>query len=621
MIANAYDADSTEVYIQTDAPRFNKISIRDNGNGLSVKSLARLIHHIGGSAKRHADGAGLGITDSIDPLLSPKGRRLIGKIGIGLFSVAQLTRHFQIITKTEGASYRLVAEVILKTYSDEPAEDEAQTGSHIAESPESASETELIETGSVRIKSVAAPDTDSHGTEIILLDLRPQTRELLQSKELWQQVEAAHDPENAELDRRSLVAPACHIGRLAPNSDNFELDPSLPWNDQDRPDERFAKLYQAVVDEVGKSTSVPRLETVLDNYLRMLWTISLAAPLNYIEKHPFDLTDDDEPRYYMIGHNLKGQAEPIELRTGERLRDRLSLQAPERGNLLPFRVFVDEIELRRPLRFGNLPRTNQAIDYPIVFAGKFEPDLSKIPSDQRGGGLEIEAYFLWAPRIVPKENIGVMVRIADASGTLFDETFMKYQIAEISRLKQISAEVFVRRGLDSALNIDRESFNFAHPHYQLTARWVHRVLKQITNTLKKISADILEEKRRATEAQKQGQVERIAQQAISRVRSKKEYAAPEVVFVDEKQEQMFPNRQAGALVFDSKVVFGDVPPPERLTKGRKDQRHLLEKQMAAVARILDAFGVLDDMPYQRQQELLRSIAAVFTVEEDTNASH
>jgi len=51
----------------------------------------------------------------------------------------------------------------------------------------------------------------------------------------------------------------------------------------------------------------------------------------------------------------------------------------------------------------------------------------------RGGDLSFEAYFLWAPKVVPKENNGVLVRISDASGTLFDESFMKYQIAEQTR--------------------------------------------------------------------------------------------------------------------------------------------------------------------------------------------
>lgn len=621
LIANAYDADASNVYIQTDAPRFNKISIRDDGNGLTVEALARLIHHIGGSAKRNADGVKLGITNESDPSLSPKGRRLIGKIGIGLFSVAQLTRHFQIITKTAGTNYRLVAEVILKTYS----EDEASSPEKRLE--DKAKDGELIETGSVRIKSISAEDAESHGTEIILLDLRPQTREMLQSKQLWLQVDAGNDPDSPELQADRQIAPIYHIGRLALGSDDqYEQESVLPWEKRDLPEQRFAKLYQAIVEEVDKTTSNPRLETVLDNYLRMLWTLSLSAPLDYIEKHPFDLTNKDHPKFFALGQNPKGQASQLSLGDGERLRDKLQLRAPERGADLPFRVVVDSVELRRPLRFNGLPSTSQAIDYPIVFAGTFQPDLSKVPADQRGGGLELEAYFLWAPRIVPKENIGVLVRIADASGTLFDETFMKYQIAELQRLRQISGEIFVRRGLDSALNIDRESFNYAHPHYQLTARWVHRVLKQIANTLKKISSDILDEKRRSSQEQRQEKVDKIAHEAIARLQKQDEYIAPEVVFTDPvPQENLFdtqPKRKQGALVFDSGVIFADVPEPDRLTKGIKGQRTLLQKQMAAVARILDAYGVFEDMPYQRQQELLRSIAAVFTVrEEDPNAAH
>ena len=626
LIANAYDADSSDVFIYTDAPRFSKISIRDNGNGLSIESLARLIHHIGGSAKRNSDGIKLGIASESDSSLSPKGRRLIGKIGIGLFSVAQLTRHFQIITKTAGTDYRLVAEVILKTYTeDSPTikKDVPKEKEHEADESR-----ETIDTGSVRIKSVTAEDIEGHGTEIILLNLRPQTREMLQSKQLWLQVDAGNDPESPELAADRQAAPIYHIGRLEPTSDDvFEQDAVLPWDKSDIPELRFAKLYQAVIDEVGKTTSVPKLETILDNYLRMLWTLSLSAPLDYIEKHPFDLTSSDDPKFFALSPNPKGQANLIKLGSNEKLRDKLHLHAPERGVNLPFRVFVDEVELRRPLRFNKLPATNTAIKNPIIFAGIFEPDLSKVPADQRGGGLEIEAYFLWAPRIVPKENIGVLIRIADASGTLFDETFMKYQIAELQRLRQISGEIYVRRGLDSALNIDRESFNYAHPHYQLTARWVHRALKQIANTLKKLSGDILDEKRRASEENQQGKVDKVTQDAISRVKKREEYVEPEVVFTErEKQEEFFEpptqQRQQGALVFDSKVVFADVPEPERLTKGKKGQRTLLEKQMAAVARILDAYGVLEEMPYHKQQELLRSIAAVFTVvEEDSNGSH
>jgi len=36
LISNAFDADATEVVILTDAPRFSKVIVRDNGAGLSL---------------------------------------------------------------------------------------------------------------------------------------------------------------------------------------------------------------------------------------------------------------------------------------------------------------------------------------------------------------------------------------------------------------------------------------------------------------------------------------------------------------------------------------------------------------------------------------------------------
>jgi hypothetical protein len=130
--------------------------------------------------------------------------------------------------------------------------------------------------------------------------------------------------------------------------------------------------------------------------------------------------------------------------------------------LLPVGSCHLTVELLRPIRFHDLPQTSQAIKQPILFVGSTAPDLSKISSEERGGELAFEAYFLWAPKIVPKENNGLLIRISDAAGTLFDDSFGKYQVSELTRLKQITAEIFVLKGLDAALNIDRESFNTFH---------------------------------------------------------------------------------------------------------------------------------------------------------------
>jgi HSP90 family molecular chaperone len=119
LISNAYDADATRVVIKTDAPRFARISVEDDGHGMSPEALAYLLLHIGGSAKRSDVGSDLGVTSAKDAMKSPNGRRLIGKIGIGLFSVSQLTHAFQIITKVKGDNYRTVATVTLRQYTDE----------------------------------------------------------------------------------------------------------------------------------------------------------------------------------------------------------------------------------------------------------------------------------------------------------------------------------------------------------------------------------------------------------------------------------------------------------------------------------------------------------------------
>ena len=66
---------------------------------MSAQTVAYILKNIGASSKRRLVGTDLHTVrpGAID--LSPAGRPLIGKIGIGLFAVAQLTQHFQIITK------------------------------------------------------------------------------------------------------------------------------------------------------------------------------------------------------------------------------------------------------------------------------------------------------------------------------------------------------------------------------------------------------------------------------------------------------------------------------------------------------------------------------------------
>ncbi|WP_434992159.1 ATP-binding protein [Arthrobacter sp. Ld5] len=213
LISNAYDADATEVTIQTDRPRFSRITVTDNGNGMTPDVLAHLINHIGGSAKRSDRGKHLNVTDRENRFLSPGGRRLIGRIGIGLFSVSQLTHSFQIVTKTKGDEWRTIAVVRLKPFEEEGDNSSAAT---------------TYEAGRVSIWQVPAADVQASGTTIILSDLKDSTISTLSSRGRWRRIR-----------RTDEAPPTFHIGevaggKLVEQMSNSSYD-SLPWGKDDDP--------------------------------------------------------------------------------------------------------------------------------------------------------------------------------------------------------------------------------------------------------------------------------------------------------------------------------------------------------------------------------------------------
>jgi hypothetical protein len=582
LISNAYDADATRVVIETDAPRFDSIVIRDNGNGLTDKAIASLIQNIGGSPKRTQEGIELGIVNPEKTYLSPGGRKLIGKIGIGLFSVAQLTKEFQIITKVKGSQYRAIADVILETHS----EDEV-------------SSIDEFRAGTARIWKVKATDIDSHGTEIILRKLLKKTKEDLSSADLWLRCY----PDNPDI--KAQEPPKYHIGCVNKKfTDILNEFPKLPWQADDTPRDKLQKLVDSMSSSAGDVGPNPSLENTFDNYLRLLWVLSLEAPVNYIDKHPFDLDYDDKVNAFQLG-GLEGKAEELDLKKGS-IRKLLKLTSPERGGKTKFEVFIDGVQLLRPLKFRNLEMTSHAIKRPLIFIGKDKPDLSNIPAEIRGGELEFEGYLFWTPKVVPRNHIGVLIRINDANGTLFDETFLKYPVSEQTRLRQITAEIFVKKGLDAALNIDRESFNYAHPHFLYLAAWVHSALRQFATKHKSLAKEIRELDRAKSVESAKKVFDKLFESKLSAFASEVEDV--EIEFADEIDLLAKNKRTKGVLVIDSKAVFKDIN-----IKG-KDKLDVLKKRISALIKLLWNLGVFRNMEYKEQQELINLIAWIFLFE-------
>ena len=595
LVSNAYDADAKQVVIKTDRPRFQRLSIEDDGIGMTPATLAHLLHHIGGSAKRSREGVQLGIASTEDPTRSPSGRRLIGKIGIGLFSVAQLTRRFQIITKTAGDPFRTIAVVVLRQYSDDGAPKPDEQEEYAA--------------GLVTIWRESAADANSHGTTIILTDIRPQTRETLQSRDLWIAVDS--DRALAPSEARDLSPPEFHIGRVrTDDTDVFQSDAgaynNLPWSRDDSPAIAFQKLVNVVWQHVDRGIPNPQIERIFDYYLRMVWQLSLAIPAPYVLGNPFDLPLQDKLYLFEMPQAVGAAPTEFELTDAETIRMRKSIgSAADVGS--DFAVFVDDLLLARPLLFADLPKTSHAVKKPILVVGRCREDFGEFPSELTGGPLEFEAYLIWAPKIAPTEHQGALVRVHGSSGTLFDPTFLRYQVSEQTRLRQISCEIFVSEGLEAALNIDRESFNYAHPHVVYITKWLHAALRRVATVQKRIAAEIREATREAAAAGEEEALSRIAARAW-----RDEYddpgAEPPPVTFDNRPDEATTTKP-GAYRFRREPVFGEGGRRRRLL----DESN--ERKLRAMVQLLAAYGILESLTDRQQERLLAGMRQILEASE------
>lgn len=601
LISNAYDADATRVVIKTDAPRFERITVEDDGHGMTPEALAHLFFHIGGSAKRSGDGPGLGITAPTDPTQSPGGRRLIGKIGIGLFSVSQLTHTFQIITKVAGDDYRTVATVAMRQYADQDAAPEQDE--------------KKFESGKVNIWREKAADTGSHGTTIILTRIRRQARDTLRSRDIWNAIEENEAQSDAE-DGQAIEPPKFHVGRVDHTGELLKETAAsvwaLPWNMGDQPADAFGKLVQSVWDEVEEGSNPnPRLDRIFDYYLRMVWQLSLAVPLPYVDGHLFDIDDVGKwAQAFMLSNQKKGAAAEIEC-AGMTLRKKAALQDPV-GHIGAFDVLFDDLQLARPIKFRDLPNTNNALKHPLVFIGKCREDFSKVPLELSGGPLKFEAYLFWTPKVAPVEHQGALIRIHGSSGTLFDATFMRYQVSEQTRLRQITCEIFVSEGLDSALNIDRESFNNAHPHAVYITKWLHSALRQVASTQKRLASDVRTHARDESKGKTVSRIQGLAQAVWQREADDPAAEPPHIELTESGKKS---SSEGEAYVFSRSSIVSNTTPAR--TAKVKVRDAIIEEKLKAIAQVLASYGLLDAVPKRKQEALLRAIYQILeTGEED-----
>lgn len=575
LIANAYDADATRVIVETGQPDFGQIIVRDNGNGMNPDTLAYVLRSIGGSSKRTTAGARLHTSSASELDTSPRGRPLIGKIGIGLFAVAQLTQHFQIITKSAGDGIRTSATITLHTHDEDKIGKSGET--YVA--------------GTVSVESEDVPDSErgAHGTTVVLYHLRPEIRRVLQSVRRWESTIVTGRDDEIPVSQ----PPQYHIGQPASViGAGAEGEAHLPWKEDDDPRTRFHRLYAAASEGSGKASKPANLEH-FDEYLRLIWKLSLSLPLEYLNKHPFDMGREDGVLFLGVPPG-RTQAPQIDLKPGETIRSRLHLDGGRRDPLGGFLVVVDGIELFRPIDLPTSLRKPSRVRVPVMMVAKESAPFKEKDLDRAGGPLSFEAYLYWNSKIVPKDTAGVLLRVRGASGTLFDPTFLNYQVSEQTRLRQITAEIFVHDGLDSAINIDRESFNYSHPHFLYIQRWLHRALRLLVNRLKAFADEDLQRERQ------------------ERIQQKRQVIAESAVRV--WTARLGQSADLPIDAFDAEGPPGEVGSAE--IDWHAEPLRGTAEQAAAVAVVLEAYGVLSTLSARDRAALINDILDVLSKAND-----
>ena len=190
----------------------------------------------------------------------------------------------------------------------------------------------------------------------------------------------------------------------------------------------------------------------LSDYWQMAWELSVACPLPYADANSFDWKEID------VGAEFKKQV--------------IDLQ--QLLNRHQFEVVVDGLSLRKPNQYPLAsPQTERK--------GQTKGKLFSINENLTVYGRPLKLfgyiYLQYGHAVEPMELRGLLVRIRNVAIGNYDPTLFAYPSVPTPRFNWLSGEIYVNAGLESALNIDRDSFNEMSPHFIKLTNFIHNLLK------------------------------------------------------------------------------------------------------------------------------------------------
>ncbi|MCX5796791.1 MAG: ATP-binding protein [Elusimicrobia bacterium] len=161
LVTNAFDADANMVQVSTNAPHFGTFTCSDDGTGMTPEQFEQNMGLIGGSSKRdHGE---------VSPI---NNRPLVGRIGIGILSIGQICRRFEVFSSAKGSPIKFRAKINLEPYM-RPEARRVQLNKPL-------SGNDKVEIGKCEMDT-APEDPEKHYTRVVMDSIIPGFRQQLQS--------------------------------------------------------------------------------------------------------------------------------------------------------------------------------------------------------------------------------------------------------------------------------------------------------------------------------------------------------------------------------------------------------------------------------------------------------
>ena len=175
---------------------------------------------------------------------------------------------------------------------------------------------------------------------------------------------------------------------------------------------------------------------------QLKWELAMVSPVAYLKEGPFN----------------------------EKLQPITAIKRElEKAN---FKVFVNNHQILKPVV---LPSAD------VKYSEKYKRgiDYEVYPVEHVDDQLEFRGYiFSQATAIMPSDLRGGLIRLNNVAIGSYDINWMKYQTSMGPRLGLTTGEIYVYRGLDDALLIDRDRFRETDANYKRFREIIHAKVKE-----------------------------------------------------------------------------------------------------------------------------------------------